>query len=664
MISECKKPRLNNPLGMPKSFYTAHLKSQVIYLTGQLDSYVLETIRSFNPGVHKGEGVILPRNIEYYLSLNLKYIFPQKMDSSLPISCFDEMIRKVRVAWQHRHMATKDRVSEYLKLRKMRIDPEKSSFAIEEALAIGRQSLLDFEEKDISTFDMTVNKGTTWYLPTMECNKKQLLSWMHSHQIMAFITDKNLGIATTTVTWYLAQVSSLLNSGYEKMEELPWDDLASSIVILSSPRHWMNKQMVEFLNEVPNYVHIPTFHGIPKVHKNPWKLRPIVPQHSFCTRNIAMTLHALLQPLRSCFPWIVTSSRKFVSNLDRWTNLNKSNHGYFVGIDVVSMYTNILTHHLVDALQILLVDHSGYSDSCIKWIIEAVVFINDNTFFQFDGQVYRQTQGIAMGTAIGPCLADLFMAIHEERLGIHRLGFYNRYIDDSFLITTIDRHELEEGFKIPGLSLTYDYNKEQSFLDCFIHKHGNEVCWKPFTKRMNHYQYLPWESCHPSSVKKGLIKTELLRFKHLSKKKEYFEERRDSLYNLLRLRGYPIRALNAWTRQITWSSTTLSVGIDTPKPSDTLLCPSEYNPIWEHVRLQDHWDKTLQSLERRGFFSNQSIEFSFPLKVVRSLKRTMSLWDVVRILNRDLLKKTNTKLARVSTSTTSSDLVIRGRMEI
>jgi hypothetical protein len=36
------------------------------------------------------------------------------------------------------------------------------------------------------------------------------------------------------------------------------------------------------------------FYGIPKIYKNPWKLRLIVPMHSYVTLNLAIILHYML----------------------------------------------------------------------------------------------------------------------------------------------------------------------------------------------------------------------------------------------------------------------------------------------------------------------------------------------------------------------------------
>jgi hypothetical protein len=64
--------------------------------------------------------------------------------------------------------------------------------------------------------------------------------------------------------------------------------------------------------------------------------------------------------------------------------------------------------------------------------MELVLTLNS---FEFDGEHYLQTNGIDMGTKVGPAFACLFMGFLEERIrqAYQRFipVFYLRYIDDS-----------------------------------------------------------------------------------------------------------------------------------------------------------------------------------------------------------------------------------------
>ena len=89
---------------------------------------------------------------------------------------------------------------------------------------------------------------------------------------------------------------------------------------------------------------------------------------------------------------------------------------FMVSFDVQSLFTNV---PLSETIQICL-DRLYRSDNItapslpehvLKNLIELCV--QDNTFV-FNGRVYYQIDGVAMGNALGPILANIFMAHLEE----------------------------------------------------------------------------------------------------------------------------------------------------------------------------------------------------------------------------------------------------------
>ena len=54
-----------------------------------------------------------------------------------------------------------------------------------------------------------------------------------------------------------------------------------------------------------------------------------------------------------------------------------------------------------------------------------------NQLFQFNGQLYQQTDGVAMGSPLGPLMANVFMCHLEEKLTRDGLmpQLYTRYVD-------------------------------------------------------------------------------------------------------------------------------------------------------------------------------------------------------------------------------------------
>ena len=65
------------------------------------------------------------------------------------------------------------------------------------------------------------------------------------------------------------------------------------------------------------------------------------------------------------------------------------------------------------------------------------LFATKKSHFVFDGQYYDQTDGVAMGSPLGPVLADIFMCDFEEKWvmkNTNQLTIWFRYVDDTFTL--------------------------------------------------------------------------------------------------------------------------------------------------------------------------------------------------------------------------------------
>ena len=72
-----------------------------------------------------------------------------------------------------------------------------------------------------------------------------------------------------------------------------------------------------------------------------------------------------------------------------------------------------------------------------KELTELFHFATQKTHFLFDGKIFNQEDGIAMGSPLAPAMANLFMGVHEEKWLSNYTGtvlFYRRYVDDIFCV--------------------------------------------------------------------------------------------------------------------------------------------------------------------------------------------------------------------------------------
>ena len=69
-----------------------------------------------------------------------------------------------------------------------------------------------------------------------------------------------------------------------------------------------------------------------------------------------------------------------------------------------------------------------------------LILCTKNVHFTFNEEVYKQTDGIAMGSPLGPVLADAFMVEFENKIVPvlqENLSFYKRYVDDTICFVKI-----------------------------------------------------------------------------------------------------------------------------------------------------------------------------------------------------------------------------------
>ena len=101
------------------------------------------------------------------------------------------------------------------------------------------------------------------------------------------------------------------------------------------------------------------------------------------------------------------------------------------------------------------------------------------SFFMFNNKFYKQIDGVAMGSPLGPALANIFMCNFENKWlkdCPHSLKhvFYRRYVDDIFvLFSSLDQAEKFKKYlssKHPNINFSLEKENEGrlSFLDVNI----------------------------------------------------------------------------------------------------------------------------------------------------------------------------------------------------
>ena len=152
-------------------------------------------------------------------------------------------------------------------------------------------------------------------------------------------------------------------------------------------------------------------------HKEQLAMRPIFSAKHTYNYALAKWLEEKLKPL-SCNQYTVTDTFQFVNEVQN-VEINRSD--ILVSYDVTSLFTNVL---LDETIQILA--DKAFNDGWFNkthelnlsrdQLIELLNAATKNQLFQFNGNLYEQTDGVAMGSPPRPLLANVFMCSIEDKL--------------------------------------------------------------------------------------------------------------------------------------------------------------------------------------------------------------------------------------------------------
>ena len=216
-------------------------------------------------------------------------------------------------------------------------------------------------------------------------------------------------------------------------------------------------------------------YGLPKIHKDNTPMRPILTSYNTPNYGIAKFLVPLLAPLTTN-RYSLKNSRNFKERI-----LAQDSDLFMASLDVESLFTNVPVQ---ETIQIILdkiftrpdtIFHN-FNITDFRKLLELAVL---DTAFIFNGKAYIQTDGMAMGSPLGPTFANIFMCSLEERmlddcpLAYHPL-FYSRYVDDTFLLFR-DRYQADNFLKYANdlhsnikFTIEYEIDNRLPFLDIIV----------------------------------------------------------------------------------------------------------------------------------------------------------------------------------------------------
>jgi hypothetical protein len=191
-----------------------------------------------------------------------------------------------------------------------------------------------------------------------------------------------------------------------------------------------------------------------------------------------------------------------------------------VTFDVSSLYTNIPHEDGVYALGEFM---SKFTDvKTTRMLQDLTKLVLESNIFEFDGQLYIQVNGTAMGSKMAPNYAIQYMAWLENKflpLAPIQPVIWKRFIDDIFAVFVCTDDELENFNKwLNSIHKTIKFTMESHaegvpFLDTYVSIEGNKLTTRPHTKPTDNKQYILPTSCHPKHLIRAIPYSQALRIK-------------------------------------------------------------------------------------------------------------------------------------------------------
>ena len=290
-------------------------------------------------------------------------------------------------------------------------------------------------------------------------------------------------------------------------------------------------------------------YGLSKVHKpvinGTPQLRPILSAINNPTYKLSQYLDSILKPY-TANEYTVKDSFSFASEIR-----NQQSSNFMASLDVDSLFTNIPLTETIDICSDLVFQGRLIVDGLRKQDFKQLLTLaTTESFILFNGNYYQQIDGVAMGSPLGPTLANIFLGHHEVRWlsecpVTYKPVHYKRYVNDIFLLfTSVDSINMFTEYmnsRHPSMHFTSEIENDNSipFLDIFVSRNPTSFVTSVYRKPTFSGVYTHYESFLPSIYKTNLISTLLFRCYTICSSWSLIDAEVRSINSYMLKNGYP-----------------------------------------------------------------------------------------------------------------------------
>ena len=180
-------------------------------------------------------------------------------------------------------------------------------------------------------------------------------------------------------------------------------------------------------------------YGLSRTHKVTLEMRPILSATNTYNYKLAIWLGDKLKPFRK--------TRHVIDDIFEFADWIKQKQVYasdiMVSYDVTALFTNVTVDETINYIVEKAFAGNWFNETydlnlTKEQLNKLLEIATKGQLFQFDGKLYQQIDRVAMGSPLGPLMANAIMCKIEEKL--QRDGTmpedYYRYVDDTFNLAT------------------------------------------------------------------------------------------------------------------------------------------------------------------------------------------------------------------------------------
>ena len=421
------------------------------------------------------------------------------------------------------------------------------------------------EEKTVlkTKFLDTFNKYSSVRISSEE--RKILENLYKNKDISVLRQDKGRGVVIMNKVDYDSKSTSFLSGEeFELLRDDPTKSFQGKVqrTLLSMKKKFSKRQ---YKRLYPSSSRPGLYFGLAKVHKlknetdgvAELPLRPVISNIGTATYEISKYLASLLQPIAKS-NFTIGSTKDFIHKINQEKIKEDSE---MISFDVVSLFTSVPLDFTIELILKKVYDEGLIATKLKRDELKTLLELcTKEMHFLFNGKVYRQINGVAMGSPLGPVLANIFMVELETTLVPTMrewISLWFRYVDDTF--TFVKKGGIE--FVLQKLnsfheSIKFTFDKEAdgsiAFLDVKVKRDADgSFVTDIHRKKTDTNIYLSWGSFAPQPWKVGTLKGLLRRAFTVCSTEELQRKEVNFLKKVFtQINGYPSRVVNKIVHEI------------------------------------------------------------------------------------------------------------------